>query len=235
MQSARALPVIVAMALVLSLVSCAPSEDTSGSNASSSRSSTGATEEAYQDTVETRRPDLGAVVLDEQLREAADSGGHLALDIVLHRAGETIAQDVSRHDGDFVVAFAGEGEDVAFEIRGSPQVFGGTDLGKGSALRGTFEVEVSERSDGVATYALTRSGSVDSGPRKGGEMCQSEGVDGRAAQAASALQDASIEQYRELRDEWAAAPLLWAAIKGHAANDEERDDVLNSLCSQHRE
>lgn len=235
MQSARTLPVIAAMTLALSLVSCAPSEDASGSSASSSASSTGAAEESYQDTVETRRPDLGAVALEEQLREAAESGGDLALDVVVHRAGEAIAQDVSRRDGDLVMAFAGEGDDVAFEITGAPKVFGGTDLGKRPALRGAFEVEASETSEGVATYALTRSGSVDPGPRKGDEMCQSEGVDGRAAEAASALQDASLEKYRELQDEWAASPLLWAAIKGHAAHGEEGEEVLNSLCASHRE
>lgn len=242
MRAHRTLTTLAGLSLMLTLASCGAAgsadsseESSSGSTGSSSGGSPDAAE-AYQDTVETRRADLGAAALEEELSGAAESGETLALDVLVQRAGSTIEEDVDRNDGEIAMAFVGEGDEAAYEIVGAPQVFGGADLGKRPAVRGVFTVEASETDDGLPSYTLTRTGEVDPAPRTGGEMCQSEGVDERASEAAAVLPDASLEEYGALRDEWAAAPQLWGTIKGHAATDGgEDEDILGQLCAPHRE
>lgn len=235
MRAPRTLTTLAGLVLMLTLASCGASGDADSTGDASDEAQTGAGE-VYQDTVETRRADLGAAALEEELSGAAASGETLALDVLVQRAGSSIEEDVDRSDDEIAMAFVGEGDDAAYEIVGAPQVFGGEQLGKRPVVRGAFAVEASEPDDGTLSYTLTRTGEIDPAPRTGGEMCQSEGVDERASDAAAALPAASLEEYGALRDEWATAPQLWAAIKSYAARgDGESDAILDQLCAQHRE
>lgn len=243
MHTPRTLITVAGLALVLTLSSCGDSDGDEASANPSSDASGGTSEDGqagtevdYQDTVETRRADLGAIVLEEELSGAAEADEKLALDVTVQRVGDAIEQDVSQRDGDIALAFVGDEDDVAYEIVGTPQTFGGEELGDQVSLRGEFSIEAAESDEGDPVYTLTRSGGVESTTRKGAEVCQSDGVDGEATEAAEALQDVSREKYADLRDEWAASPSVWGAIKEHAATGEgAEDEILSEVCAPVRE
>lgn len=210
-----------------------------GGSQDSSSASEGSGDKAsgtYQDTIQTKRADLGAAVLEDELVGAADSEETLSLDVTVHRVGDAFDEDVERRDGDVAMSFAGRDAGVAYEVVGAPAVFGGGEIGTLASLRGEFEVEASESDDGTPVYMLTRTGQTEPVARDDSQTCQSEGVDARAADAATSLQDASLEGYEALRDEWASAPRVWARIKGYAATESgDEAEILANVCAEHRE